>query len=86
MAEKHPSREALTQWLAKIDAQFQWCEAIEGFGLLRLYRVDGMPFLLHSMETNGTDFGWEIYVPAHNGNETLKTMEAVEKYLGLKKE
>lgn len=81
---QHPSREILAKWLEKVGAVFQWCEPIAGFGEISRYVANGRTFLLHSMETRDRDFGWEIYVPAHDGNETEKTLEAAEAALGLR--
>ena len=85
MSEPHASRKTLEEWLERINARFQWCESVEGFGTLQMYRVNGKPFIVHSMASPKRDFGWEIYVPAHDGNETAKTLEAAELYLGLTK-
>lgn len=77
----HPSRKVLEDWLESVGAGFQWCEYVDGFGTLQLYRVNGRPFIVHSMQTKKHDFGWEIYIPATDSNVISATLEAAAEYL-----
>ncbi len=86
MADKtpHSSRPVLEAWLEKVGAVFRWQEWVLGFGALRRYVANDRTFLLHDKQQGDRDFGWEIYVPAFDGNDAEKTLEAAEIALALR--
>ena len=70
--------EMLNDWLRSVHAQCNWQKRIQYVGLLECYSANGRVFLVQHYQG---DRGWEIYIPASDGNSTTGTLSAAAAYI-----
>lgn len=77
-------KQQLSDLIASCDAICMW-QANPKNSRVRLecYSAKGKIFIVQVfMENNGADIsGWEIFIPAHDGNNVAATIDALKKYL-----
>lgn len=68
--------------LRALECQLLWQRGVPEVGLLECYRGNGRVFLVQLfVDKDGVISGWEIYLPAHAGNDVRGTVAALERYL-----
>lgn len=68
----------LDDWLHSHHAACMWQKRIERVGLLECWSANGRVFIVQRYDRQA---GWEVYIPAHGGNQTRLTLEAASRYI-----
>ena len=70
--------ELLRDWLNSHHAVCNWQKRIPYVGLVESWTANGRVFIV---QRYSNDQGWEVYIPAHDGNRSLDTLRQASFYI-----